>query len=97
MIYFTIGYTPGTEASPPTRPAGIALVDRDTPRTNADNCILQFVNSFFSSSSVPFLPSILNSFAHPDAQILQRETGYQLLLASHCSFKVKKNNKETYI
>jgi len=59
-IYFTIGYTPGTEASPPTRPAGIALVNRDTPRTNADNCILQFVNSFFSSS-VPFLPSLYST------------------------------------
>lgn len=57
-IYSTMGYTPGTEAPPPTRPAGTALVDRDTPRTNADNCILQFVNSFFSSSSAPFSRSI---------------------------------------
>lgn len=47
-----IDYTPGTGAPPPTRTAGPALADRDTPRTNADNCILQFVNSFFPSSSV---------------------------------------------
>lgn len=53
----TIDYTPGTEASPPTRTAGPAPPDRDTPRTNADNCVSQFVNSFFPSSSfLLFLP-----------------------------------------
>lgn len=68
QVSSTIDYTPGTEASPPTRRQGAAPTDRDTPRSNADNCILQFVNSFFPSSPVcrnRFLSRRNSSFLAP--------------------------------